>query len=436
MIQEIRLPEISDDVETGDVIKVLVAVGDTIEMDQPLVELETDKAVLEVPASAAGTVSEVLIKEGDTVKVNQVLFKVDTDAAAVAPATEAAQPEPAPAPQPAPEPVATPEPAPAPEPTPAPAPAETPTPAVATSAPPAKVAPASPSLRRLARELGVDIGQVRGSGPDGRILKDDLTAYARRVVSGAQGSTSAQPADDVTESTKWGPVVRESMSKVRQITASSMTNAWTTVPHVTQYDKVDITEMDEIRKQYSKRLELAGGKLTMTAILLKVAASALKVFPKFNASIDTESQQIIYKRYYHIGVAVDTDRGLLVPVIRQVDKKNITELSNELNDVAERARNKKITPDELDGGTFTISNLGGIGGTNFSPIVYAPQVAILGVSRAAIEPVYHDGKFEPRLMLPLSVSYDHRLIDGADAARFLRWVVQALEEPLLLALEG
>jgi len=462
MIQEVRLPEISDDVTSGDVIKVLVSVGDVVEVDQPLVELETDKAVLEVPSPMAGRITEVLIKAGDTIEIDQVMFKVDADATAPAAETSAAESEDAGRDEvaavetsvaeseevaadddedEAPETQAEMEPEEAPAPPPRSRPAARPTPAPATSAAatseqPAKSAPASPSLRRLARELGVDLGRVRGSGPGGRILKDDLTAYARQVVAGAQAPGALQPGDDVTESTKWGPVAREAMSKVRQITARTMTNAWTTIPHVTQFDKVDITEMEAIRKQYSKRLEAGGGKLTMTAILLKVAASALKVFPQFNASLDIENQQVIYKRYYHIGVAVDTDRGLLVPVIRQVDKKNINELSRELNDIAERARNKKITPEELDGGTFTISNLGGIGGTNFSPIVYPPQVAILGVSRAAIEPVFHEGKFEPRLMLPLSVSYDHRIIDGADGARFLRWIVQALEEPLMLALEG
>jgi len=275
---------------------------------------------------------------------------------------------------------------------------------------------------------------VPGSGPGGRILEDDLKSYARGVVSGAGAAVPGVSEAGPAEATKWGPVVREPMSKVRQITARNMAEAWQTIPHVTQYDAADITEIEEIRKSYSKKMET--GKLTMTAILLKVAASALKVFPQFNASIDVERQEIVYKHFYNIGVAVDTDRGLLVPVIRSVDDKNIKELSHELNDIAERARNKKITPDEMDGGTFTISNLGGIGGTNFSPIVYPPQVAILGVSRGRIEPVYRDDALEPRLVLPISVSYDHRVIDGADAARFLRWFARALEEPLLMALEG
>jgi len=440
MIKEVRLPEISENVESGDVIKLMVAVGDVVDIDQPLVELETDKAVLEVPSPVKGRVKEILVKDGDTILIDQVILKLDTEDIGDAPAEDTPTAE---TPQSTEKteddaPVVTAPPSKPPS-TPQPEVPTSPPVAVETQAEPApqrETAPASPSLRRLARELGVDIHNVRGSGPGGRILKDDLTSYARGVVSGASATKPKTSASEVTENTKWGPVVREPMSKVRQITARSMSEAWTTIPHVTQYDKVDITEMEVIRKQYSKKIEAGGGKLTLTAILLKVAASALKVFPQFNASIDMKTQEVIYKRYYDVGVAVDTDRGLLVPVVRAVDKKNINELSRELNDLAERARNKKITPDEMDGGTFTISNLGGIGGTNFSPIVYPPQVAILGVARGRIEPVYHDDQFEPRLMLPITVSYDHRIIDGADGARFLRWIAQALEEPLLLALEG
>ncbi|MDH3215798.1 MAG: 2-oxo acid dehydrogenase subunit E2 [Candidatus Krumholzibacteria bacterium] len=448
MIKEVRLPEISENVEAGDVIKLLVAVGDVIEVDQPIVELETEKAVLEVPSPHKGKVTEILIAEGDTISIDQVILRMETDDAVVAqPLPDTVESSP---------PV---EPAPAQESTPV---AETPASrqressrspvAPVPSAPSAEsdhaasetpattqarraTAPASPSLRRLARELGVDIRKVTGSGPGGRILKDDLTGYAKDVVSRAS-TVSKQSHSEGAQETRWGPVLREPMSKVRQVTARTMGQSWTAVPHVTQYDKVDITELEEIRQQYSAKIEATGGRLTLTAILLKVAASALKVFPQFNASIDMEKSEIVYKRYYDIGVAVDTDRGLLVPVVRAVDKKNIIELSGELNALAERARGRKLTPDEMDGGTFTISNLGGIGGTNFSPIVYAPQVAILGVARARTEAVHLHGRFEPRLILPLSVSYDHRIIDGADGARFLRWVVRALEEPLVLALEG
>ena len=226
------------------------------------------------------------------------------------------------------------------------------------------------------------------------------------------------------------------MSGIRVKTAQNMSISWQSVARVTQYDKADITELEEHRKKFGSKVEVAGGKLTVTAILLKVIASALRTFPQFNASIDMTKNEIIYKKYYHIGVAVDTDRGLLVPVIRDVDKKNILQLSVDLSEAGEKARNKKLKLDEMQGGSFTITNLGGIGGTAFSPIVNYPEVAILGVSRSSMEPVYIDGKFEPRLMLPLSFSYDHRLVDGADAARFLRWVADALKDPFLIALEG
>jgi pyruvate dehydrogenase E2 component (dihydrolipoamide acetyltransferase) len=226
------------------------------------------------------------------------------------------------------------------------------------------------------------------------------------------------------------------MSSIRRTTARRLGQAWATIPHVTHFEKADITDLEVLRKRYARNAEAAGGKLTVTAIILKVVASALKVFPKFNASIDMANQEIVYKKYYHIGVAVDTEHGLLVPVIRDVDQKNILELSVELTHVSEKARNRKVTLEDLEGGTFTITNLGGIGGANFTPIINPPDVAILGIARASKQPIFIDGKFEPRLILPLSLSYDHRLIDGADAARFMRWVAQAIEQPFLLSLEG
>jgi pyruvate dehydrogenase E2 component (dihydrolipoamide acetyltransferase) len=440
MIEEVRLPEIAENVETGDVIKVLVSVGDSVAVDQPLVELETDKAVLEVPSSHKGKVAEILIAPGDTVKVGQVLVKIDTSDAPESGSPESDGPgsdspetdAPAHKPPDAGEEAAVDT-----------APPSTPAKESAQETPPVEPAskeapsaterpesseppPASPSVRRLARELGVDLHRVSGSGEGGRILKEDLKEFTRHTVESAGTAPAAAR----------GSETREAMTKVRKITARGMAQAWTTIPHVTQFDKADITEMEIFRKRYAGRVEAAGGKLTVTAILLKIVASALKAFPKFNASVDMNREETVFKHFYNIGVAVDTDRGLLVPVIRDVDQKNITELSIELDTLAEKARNKKILPDELDGGTFTISNLGGIGGTNFTPIVYPPQVAILGVARARREPVYVDGDFEPRLMLPLSVSYDHRLIDGADGARFLAWIVRAIEEPILVALEG
>jgi pyruvate dehydrogenase E2 component (dihydrolipoamide acetyltransferase) len=304
---------------------------------------------------------------------------------------------------------------------------------------PRMAAPATPSVRRLARELGVDINQVPGSGPGGRISMEDVKNYVRQLnveAERARPVTAEAPALPLPDFTKWGEVEREAMSNVRRTTARRLAQAWSTIPHVTNFDKADITQLEQLRKRYAGKAEAAGGKLTVTAIILKVAASALKVFPKFNASLDMANQEIVYKKYYHIGVAVDTDRGLLVPVIRDVDRKNIIELSVELTQIAEKARNRKVSLEDLEGGTFTITNLGGIGGTNFAPIINPPDVAILGIARASKEPVFNDGGFEPRLMLPLSLSYDHRLIDGADAARFLRWVVEALEQPFLLTLEG
>ncbi|HEU5402745.1 MAG TPA: 2-oxo acid dehydrogenase subunit E2, partial [Terriglobales bacterium] len=300
--------------------------------------------------------------------------------------------------------------------------------------------PASPSVRRLAREIGIDIYNVQGTGPNGRISEADVKNHAKSVITAAVAGGSlpgaGRPAVKLPDFSKWGPVEKVPMRAIRRKTAEHLSEAWTTIPHVTQQDKADITELEELRKKYSSRAELAGGKMTVTAIALKVIASALKVFPQFNASVDMAGEEIVYKRYIHLGVAVDTDRGLLVPVIRNVDEKNITELAAELAQLSAKAKNKTLKPEEMEGGTFTITNLGGIGGTYFTPIVNHPEVAILGMSRSRIEPCWVNDKFEPRLMLPLSLSYDHRLIDGADAARFLRWVVEALEQPFLLSVQG
>jgi pyruvate dehydrogenase E2 component (dihydrolipoamide acetyltransferase) len=286
--------------------------------------------------------------------------------------------------------------------------------------------------------VGIDIAEVTGTGPGGRISIDDVkTAVAERLNRGV-GPAAGLPAAELPDFSRWGEVRREPMSKVRKLTAEAMSRAWLTAPQVTNHDLADITELEELRRAYKGRVEAAGGKLTMTAVLIKVAASALKLFPDLNASIDPAGSEIIYKDYVNIGVAVDTDNGLLVPVIKNADTKNITEISIELDDLAARARNRKIKPDEMQGGTFSISNLGGIGGTGFSPIVNWPEVAILGVSRSRVQPEWDSEleDFEPRRMLPLSLSYDHRMVDGAEAARFLAWFTEALESPLLLALEG
>jgi pyruvate dehydrogenase E2 component (dihydrolipoamide acetyltransferase) len=258
-------------------------------------------------------------------------------------------------------------------------------------------------------------------------------------LGGAVHAAHAAPhsaTEPLPDFTRWGEVERQDMTSIRRRTAERMAHAWATIPHVTQFDKADVSELEKMRKQFGKRVEAAGGKLTVTAILVKIIAHALQKFPQFNASVDMANGQLVYKKYYHIGIAVDTDRGLLVPVIRDADKKNITEIAVELTELGEKARARKATLDDMQGGTFTITNLGGIGGTNFTPIVNSPEVAILGVARTHVEPVYIDGQFQPRSMLPLALSYDHRIIDGADAARFARWVAEAIEQPFLLFMEG
>ncbi len=455
--QEFRIPDLGENVESGDVVGVLVAVGDTVEVDQPVLELETDKATLEVPSAVAGQVEAVHVQEGDNVSVGQLVLTVLGVAQTAAPAAPP-QPEAAPAAAPSPAPEAAPQPEPAP-------PAETPShnttltelgrvdvPRLLSSAGKLDMPirhdrtmiPAAPNVRRIARELGVNIADVKGSGPGGHIFMDDVKRHAYRLLRALRAglpidSGGGRPAPPpLPDFAKWGAVEHQPMSNIRKATARQMETAWTHVPHVTQFDRADITDLEELRKRFGPKVVEAGGKLTVTAILLKVVAGALKEFPKFNASIDMAKEEVVLKSYYHIGVAVDTPRGLLVPVIRDVDQKNIIELSVELGEIAAKARDKKLGLDDMQGGTFTITNLGGIGGTNFTPIVNSPEVAILGVARGGIEPVFNakSGQFEPRTMMPLSLSYDHRLIDGADGARFLRWIVNYLEQPFLTALQG
>lgn len=478
MIKEVKLPEISENVEHGDVIKVLVKTGDSISKDQPIIELETEKATFEVPSTEEGIIKEILVKEGDVIDIGAVIIKVETDSKngsadsdkdenSIKESKEKDKKE---------------------------------------SKDESKkeeikeeikeddvneeedeenkqeskeedeegketeskdsedesdkednlkselvrpgesnkliekiknkdLAPASPSVRRLARELGVEVSDVTGTGKSGRITEDDVKLYVKSLMEGADSETgsTALRSKALPDFSKYGEISKEPMSKVRSITAESMTYAWTT-PMVTQFDKADITLAEEFRKKYAKSVESKGGHLTITSLLVKICTEALKKFPQFNSSIDVNKKEIIYKKYFNVGIAVDTDRGLLVPVIRDTDKKTITDISAELNNLAEKARTKKITPDEMDGGNFTISNLGGIGGTAFTPIVYSPQVAILGVSRASIEAVYINGNFEPKMMMPLMLTYDHRIIDGADAARFLRWICEVLENPMTILL--
>jgi pyruvate dehydrogenase E2 component (dihydrolipoamide acetyltransferase) len=309
-------------------------------------------------------------------------------------------------------------------------------------------APAAPSVRRLAREVGVDINEVQGSGANGRITEEDVKEHARRILSSIGSgrivaSGSAAAASPLPDFRKWGEVERHPMSNIRRKTAEHLSHAWTAIPHVTQFDKADITPMEELRAKFKAQVQKAGGNLTVTAVLVKVLAAALKQFPQFNASLDLENGEVVYKKYINVGVAVDTEWGLLVPVIKDVDRKNITQIAVEMTHLSEKARSKKLTLDEMSGGGMSISNLGGLGGTGFTPIVNWPEVAILGVSRGILEPVWRPsgsaaggGTFEPRQLLPLSLSYDHRVIDGADGIRFLRWVVEAIEQPFLLSLLG
>jgi len=303
-------------------------------------------------------------------------------------------------------------------------------------------APAAPSVRRLARELGVDLHQVPGTGPNGRISQEDVKTFTKNVMASLGGggqravATVSGASVALPDFSKWGAVERKAMSGIRRKTGEHLSHAWNTIPHVTQFDKADITNLEAVRKQYRGEVEKAGGNLTVTSVLTKIVASALRTFPQFNASVDAAGEAIVYKKYVHVGIAVDTENGLLVPVVRNADQKNLTQISVDIQVLAEKAKARKLTLDEMSGGSMSISNLGGIGGTAFTPIVNWPEVAILGVSRGAIEPKWNGSAFEPRQMLPLSLSYDHRLIDGADAIRFLRWVVDALENPFALALRG
>ena len=458
---EFKVPELGENVAGGDVTRVLVKAGDTIAREQPVVELETDKATIEVPSSVAGVIKDIKVKQGDKVTVGQVLLTVDD--AAAAPAKEAETPErkQESKDEPKDEPKAESKEESQEEPAPQRA-ASKPEKVVAMArpqkqaeAPPPSpgrpfessergpAAPAAPSVRKLAREVGVDIHDVQGSGPAGRISQDDVKEHARRVLSSVGSSaeaarTGARPAagKPLPDFSKWGEVERQPMSNIRRKTAENLAHAWNAIPHVTQCEKADITALEALRKKYAPGVETRDGKLTVTAILVKVLAAAVKRFPQFNASVDMQAQEIVLKRYVNIGVAVDTDRGLLVPVIRNADQKNITEIAIEVQQAAVKARDRKLSLEDMSGGGISISNLGGIGGTYFTPIVNWPEVAILGVSRGHTEPVWTGSAFEPRLVLPLSLSYDHRVIDGADAIRFLRWVADALEQPFLLSLHG
>lgn len=461
MAIEFKLPELGENIQAADVVNVMVSAGDTIRKDQAVLELETEKAVLELPCPHAGRVEKVHVKTGDHIEVGSVVLTIEPteEGGPEAPAEEKpAEPKPQEGPA-----VSQKEearrveaqrdteggagvtPPPQEQRRPSEAPTEAPraaAPQQAAERPDQKrpPAPASPAIRRLAREMGIDLMQVKGTGPAGRITEEDLHKHVRDLAAAKEPSAEAPgvavPTPALPDFAQWGPVERQPISNIRRKTAESMTAAWRMVPQVTQYDLCDITDLEAQRKRYMQVKGENAPKITVTAILLKAVVAALKEFPKFNSSFDMQAGELIYKKYYHIGVAVDTEHGLLVPVIRDVDRKSVVQLAKELDEVARRARDRKLTLEEMRGSCFTITNLGGIGGTAFSPIVYWPEVAILGVARARQEQVIIDGAPQIRLMMPLCLSYDHRVIDGADGARFCRRLASILSDPLSLFMEA
>ena len=433
---EFKLPELGEGIESGQVIEVFVSAGEKVSAEQPLLEVETDKAAVELPSPVAGTVSEVCVSGGETVGIGQVLVRIDDGGAGGADVPEEKETETAAAREPKDkEPKTDEKPEPEEPPEEKKEPSARPADGPAVSKSPSLNAPASPSVRRLAREIGVDILSVTGTGPRGRVLAEDVKLRAKTVIASAGSGSPAAEEPPLPDFSRWGQTETKSFSTVRRLTAERLSSAWRT-PHVTQFDKADVSELETLRKLNREKVSAAGGNLTITAILVKVLSSALLEFPKFNSSVDMRAGAIVYKKYVNVGVAVDTDRGLLVPVIRDSDEKDVTEISVELTEISRKAREKKLSPDALQGGTCTITNLGGVGGTYFTPIINPPEVAILGVSRSSVEPVYADGGFKPRLMVPLLLSYDHRIIDGAEAARFLRWICERLEKPYNVILEG
>jgi len=444
MKNEIKVPAVSEGVDEGIVATITVAVGDKVEEGQTLFELETDKAVVEIPSSHEGVVSEIKIAEGDTVTTGSVAIIVDgeesdkeknvtddkaddseestSEEASMRDESEDAGKIDGDEPQDEHEKSSSGQ--------------EESEPDLTTVRSGHEVAPAAPSVRREAREFGVDIYKVEGSGPGGRISREDLRKYIRQTMQdiGAGQGGSAKP-DALPDFSRWGDIETKELSRISRVTADSMQTAWTTIPMVTQFGQGRISAFEKFRKDFNSEADNKT-KLTVTAVLVKICAAALKQFPRFNSSLDLASNRLIYKKYVHIGVAVDTDAGLLVPVLRDADQKDIETLALELNELAQRARDRKLKPEEMEGGCFTISNLGGIGRDTFTPIVYPPQVAILGVARGRHEPIWDGQDFVPELVLPLSLTYDHRVVNGADGARFMQWVCKAIEYPLQLVLKG
>lgn len=423
---DVRLPRLGEGADSGTVSTIFVKEGDTVKKDQSILELESEKAVASIPTPVDGTISKIHIKEGDEIRVGTLIFSVTENgsAASAPPATITSSPEPSGEDVPTKEePAATKAERSKSEPLP-----DKP----AGGAPPA----ASPSLRKMAREIGLDLSKIRGTGNGGRILTSDVRSYIQRLqtqgvtpkTTAVQASAPAPKAPPVSiDFSKWGNVEKKKMTSLRKAVSHKMVESWTTIPHITQFDNVDVTDILEMRKKFGKAYEKKGGHLTITPFIMKAVVDTLKKHPAFNASMDEATEEIVYKNYYHLGIAVDTEQGLIVPVIRDVDKKSMLDLSKELQDIAERTRQRKVSLEEMQGGTFTISNQGGIGGAHFTPIINKPEVAILGVGRGSLQPVVRNKKIQQRTIVPLGLSYDHRVVDGANAARFITDLVQSLQ---------
>jgi len=414
MNEKIILPELGDGIEGGDVVNILVSKGDEIEKDSVLLELETDKAVLEFPSPQSGRITEIHIQKGDTVTVGQLLVTLDIKGnKEQSEETANSQEEknivrqheqrPEPSHEPETQPLLEDE-----------------------KEPVGELLPAGPATRKLARELGMDLSKVQGTGKDGRITLDDVKSHVKHRLTSTP-SLAGVPAVVLPDFSQWGPVERKPFSSLRRKVAENLTAAWSAVPLVTQFDEADVTELEKMRKKNVHDVQEKGGKLTITVFVMKALVTALKAFPQFNASLDVHRGEIIYKQYFNIGVAVDTPSGLIVPVIKNVDDKSLAELAIELTELSKKARDRKVPLEELRGGNLSVSNLGGIGGTGFTPLVNPPDVAVVGLSRSRVVPVWREGQCEPRLVMPFSVSYDHRVIDGADGARFSLLVAHELE---------
>ena len=446
--QEIKVPDIGD-FESVDVIEVLVKPGDHISAEDPLITLESDKATMDVPSPKSGVVKEVLISIGDKVAEGSVVAVLNSDSNSDTPPEDSATTIPNTAslsesqikPSEA-ESHSESLPAPAEKSTPAPQ-NELPVPSVKTGDPrtptetgqsSSRLPHASPAVRRFARELGVDLSQVKGSGPRERILEEDVQGFVKHAISQNTGSQIGLPKLPDIDFGKWGSIDLQPLSRIKKIAGKHLHQAWSSIPHVTHHDETDITDLEAFRKSLKIENEGSGIRITLLAFIIKAVVNALKAFPTFNASLSTNGENLILKNYFNIGVAVDTDDGLVVPVIKDVDQKGVLEIAQLLGDLSQRARSGKLKSDELQGGCFSISSLGGIGGMSFTPIVNMPEVAILGLTKARIKPVWNGTEFSPRLMLPLDLSYDHRVIDGAEAARFTAHLVQVLEDSRRLLL--